>query len=180
MSKLPDLREILGSIFPSRYFLPGLKVGKGRKRVFSIRLHDLDDAVGLKLDAFENWPPDTKRCDGLFLCWPYNAGQLVVVLVELKGGHAEHAIEQIKTTSNLLCKKGDFFGIHSNEALLSQILQLAGNGHGARVLAYIIAKKKLGLRQQERANLLRNYGIRIHFTDNAAGTTCQQLLAAGS
>lgn len=171
------LKNTLAHIFPASCFLSGLKVSKGQ-RVFSIRLGKLDDAVGLELDAIDRWPAETKRCDGLFLCAPAGTSQLVVVLVELKGGHVQHAIEQIKATSNLFCNKKDVFGIHADSKLLHQMRQLGRAEHGARVLGYIVGKKKLALRQQETASLLKKHRIKIHFTGHASAISCQEILSA--
>jgi hypothetical protein len=169
------LRELVGSIFPEESLLPGLRlVGKGR--VFSIRLQGQDDAVGVDLDAFRDWPKERKRCDGLFLCLPGGARQFIVVLVELKGGHVEKALNQLQATSSVLCKhREDTFRLHADEGLLQIYHGLASAGHGRRVLGYIVARQGLNLKQDERSRLRRDFGITVKIRRSVEGLTCTEL-----
>jgi len=174
---MAGLRELVDRVLPNESLLPGLKIGS-RWPVFSIRLQGDDDAVGVALDAFRDWPKGRKRCDAVFLCLPENAAQFIVVLVELKGGHVEKALNQLRETSSLLCKRReDHFGVHADVSVLQSFRRLAAGGHGRRVLGYIVAKQGLSLRQDEKSRLRRDFGITVRLTRRAEGLTCADLVS---
>lgn len=163
------------TIFPAESVLPGLKLDH-KGRVFSIRLQGRDDAMGLDLDAFTDWPKERKRCDGLFLCLPEGSSRFIVVLVELKGGHVEKALTQLRETVSVLCKRReDHHGVHSDANLIRGFRKIAPEGHGKRLLGCIVASKGLSLRQDERSRLQRDFGITVKIRRSAQGLNCTDL-----
>ncbi len=172
---MAGLRDLVESILPEECLLSGLRIA-GKGRVFSIRLQGRDDAVGVALDAFRDWPQGRKRCDALFLCLPDGARQFVLVLVELKGGHVEKALNQLQETSSVLCKcREDHFGVHADEKLLQGLREIARAGHGRRVLGYVVGGRGLSLRQDERSRLHRDFGITVKIRRSGEGLTCSDL-----
>jgi hypothetical protein len=98
------------------------------------------------------------------------------VLVELKGGHVGKALEQLKETSSILCKRHeDFFGIHSKNQFVQPFRKLAKSAHGNRVLGYIISNKGVNLKQDRRANLKRDFGITVRITRRGEGISRNDL-----
>ncbi len=155
---MPGVRSLLTQVFGKQSLLAGLTLRK-KGRSFGIKRIEQADLAGVDLDLCRNWPAGRQRADGLFLCLPANATQFLVVLVELKGGHVEEAVKQVRTTATVL-RRGPGIDIHGGPACLS--LSDHGNlGHEGRVLGVIVSQGGLPAEQSKRKQLLTEEGPTI-------------------
>jgi hypothetical protein len=92
----------------------------------------------------------------------------MVVFVELKGGHREKALEQIKETRGVMCRgSSEFPSLHDEKQLA--IFRSAGlTHHGKSLMGIVVGRRSLSLKQRERADLRKNYGIKIKFITGGA------------
>lgn len=156
---MPGLRSVMAKLFPESSLLDGSSVGPKGTR-FSIQLNSGEEAVGINLDRLENWPSGRKRCDALFVCTRKDADDFVVVLVELKGSHTEKAIEQIRTSKEILCRTSEYFpGVHCPSA--AEEMKAFGRQHQrTTVLGLIVSTRSPSLRQPEKKKLQNSVRLR--------------------
>ncbi len=150
---MTDLRSVMAKLFPESSLLNGSSIGQKGTR-FSIQLNSGEEAVGINLDLLDDWPVDCKRCDAVFVCTRKDADDFVVVLVELKGGHTEKAMEQIRTSQEILCRKSEYFpGVHCRST--AEEMKALGRQHAHRttVLGLIVSRRSLPLRELEKKKL---------------------------
>lgn len=161
------LKTALESVFPSICLLPGTRIGE-KGRIFSIRKQKQEQIIGLGLESIASWPAGRKRCDGAFICVTPERKDFMVVFVELKGGHREKALEQIRETRGVMCRgSSEFPSLHSEKQ--SGVFRSAGlTNHGKSLLGIVVGRRSLALKQRERADLRKNYGIKIKFITGSA------------
>lgn len=161
------LKAALESVFPSSCFLTGTKIGE-KGRVFSIRKQKQEQIIGLGLESIPSWPAGRRRCDGAFICRTPERKDFMVVLIELKGGHREKALEQIKESRSVMCRgSSEFPALHDEQQL--SIFRSAGlTNHGKSLTGIVVGRRSLALKQRERADLRKNYGIKIKFITGGA------------
>ncbi len=172
---LTELRRALTEVFPEECFLSGLSV-KENQRGFSLKPAQGEAAFGIRLDRDAmNWPRQQPRCDALFICSVPDSNALVIVFVELKGGHVEKALEQIVESARALCNKANALrGTHS-QPVIDEVRSLGKAGHSSGVLGVIVSKNSLTLDQKERAKILRSDGVVLWLrTGQLSEVTCTQ------
>ena len=75
-------------------------------RVFSLQVDCAREfCIIIKPDLCPSWPDDKRRCDGILIAYRNGWDDLVVVFIELKGGHIEKALRQIESSCEVMCKK---------------------------------------------------------------------------
>jgi hypothetical protein len=174
-----ELRNVLGAVLPKEAFLDTPSISSGG-RTFSLT-HSAtrgEEVLGVNLDGFQSWPAERKRCDALFACVLPSRDHVILTLVELKGGHIERAMEQIKATSQVLCKRpSDSFEVHS-PTLCTRLRKLGLIGHRGLILGIIVAKRGLPLAQREKASLRKHHRIVLRISSGGrVELACGELAA---
>lgn len=85
----------------------------------------------------------------------------LVVLVELKGGHVQKAIEQLTSSARVLCKNSTNSLSPHNNQLGEWIAAQRPHSHTARVLGVIVAKRSLPQAQDKRKGAMISRGLKI-------------------
>lgn len=143
-------------------------------RVFSLRPEKGEYAVFLRPEKCPEWPKEGKKCDGVILCAHQDDPEFMVVLVELKGGHVGHALDQLESTCRDLCSKGATLGI--KHQIWKQSLGTQGLGHSRRVFGIILGKKGISQRQDRIKKLNNTLGLRVRpMTGNFQGKSIGEL-----
>jgi len=158
---LSGLRRILTELLPEKCFLPGTRIAE-KQRVFSIRPGTGEAALGLRLEPLQQrWPAGRGICDAVFICASPQHNNLIISLIELKGGNRERALVQIKDSCELLCRGATaVLSIH-REAIIREVAAINKTGHGNGLLGVVLSKQGLTLTQKEKATLWRDHRLRI-------------------
>lgn len=172
---LSELRRSLEEVFPKACFLPGLTVGQNQ-RVFSIKLGRGEAAIGIQIDhEAMDWPRDQRRCDALFVCSVPDFNAPIIVLVELKGGHVEKALDQIEESVTALCRRETAVADVHNRKIVDELKKLGKTDHKGNVLGIIVSKKSIPIDPQ-RTKKYRKKGIVLWpKTGMFRGVSCRQL-----
>jgi hypothetical protein len=144
-----ELKVLLKEIFPTDCWVEGNKISQEGK-IFSVKKSSQNEMVaGVKIDdcSFKKRIIG-KVCEGLFIVRKNNQKALVVLL-ELKGGHTQHALKQIENTAQYL--KGQVCH-HKQKIDFSHLLP---------VLGLIVTEGRFSLNQLERKRLRKNLNLAI-------------------
>lgn len=143
-------------------------------RVFSLRPADGEEAVFIRPEACPEWPQGTKKCDAVVISRSRDEKTFSVVLVELKGGHVENALNQIEITCRAMCLNSN--ARTNKHGFLKNKLNQMGWKHSGRVYGIIIGKKSIAQRQQHFKKLLQSLGLRVlSRTENIQGKSINDL-----
>ncbi|WP_045218500.1 hypothetical protein [Desulfonatronum thioautotrophicum] len=136
-------------------------------RVFSLRPAKGEYAVFLQPEKCPEWPKEGKKCDGVILYAHQDDPEFMIVLVELKGGHVGHALDQLESTCRDLCAKGTT--LEFKHQIWKTSLGTEGFGHSRRVFGIILGKG-ISLRQDRIKKLNNTLGLRVRpLTGNFQG-----------
>ncbi len=157
---MPTLRKVLEPVFPEESFLDGLRLHKHGRR-FSIKKSRSEQAVGIDLDKCGQWLSGKKKGDGLFVCLPPDSKSFLVVIVELKGGHLERAIDQLSDTTDVLCSGPDKPLPTHSESVGNNLGESYKQGHTGRVLGVVVGRGGLPAEQFKKKMTRKRTGLKI-------------------
>lgn len=133
---------------------------KGRR--FSIRPHRGSNGdVIWRIQVDGCWlPEDVKKVDYMF--WGQSSsGRKLILLVELKGQDFGKALQQIRSTLDLLCKRSAGNRVHTGVHGMSPGHDLP---EAAGIKAFVVLSKGRGVpqRQVERERIRQRYGVIVY------------------
>ena len=167
-----DLDGALGEAFGPSSLLSATSVGEKGNR-FSVRVGPDDVVAGVRLVPPTDPTGRTlSACDAAFLVATQTSPTPLVVLVELKGSHVDHAVDQIEASFERLCKRRGG-SQHPGRASVREALVGARTSRArahARVCLGVIVSRRgaLSLRQVRRARLQKQ-GLVIRKVKDGAG-----------
>ena len=132
---------------------------KENGRVFVIDPDRGDVIWRIKLDG--GWlKGDYRKADYLF--WGRNSrGQQFIVIVELKGTDYGHALSQIRSTLDKLCKHSATNIVH-NELYQGLARHTATSDGGVTAYVILSNSRKVPLKQNEREKIRKEYNVLVH------------------
>lgn len=168
-----SLREAMVSNWSEECVGSRCKISE-QKRSLSIKVQSPGQAVLLHPESCPEWSNEDRKCDGVLLCCSGRDQRITLVLVELKGGHVEKALDQLEATCRQLCAGGKT--ALNKHRQWQDALGAKGLHHAGRVFGLIVGKKSLAQHQKKQSALLKGYGLRVRATTaNFTGKTIPEL-----
>lgn len=173
MGDTANLRDIMHKHWSQGCVDPKYRVSE-KSKTFSIKLQPPGQAVLLRPEQCPEWPQEGRKCDGILVCHNGKEQRMTLVLVELKGGHMEKALQQLETACGYLCARGRSSLNKHNE--WKNTLGEYGLHHAKRIYGLIVGKKSLAQHQRKLSALRKKYGLKIRATTgDFTGKTVHEL-----
>ncbi len=130
-----------------------------RRRLFVIEPDRGDEIWRIKLDG--GWlAGDYRKADYLF--WGQSsAGEHFIIIVELKGKDYGHALSQIRSTLDKLCKHSDTNIVHGGHHRGSPGHTATSDG-GVKAYVILSNSRKVPLKQRERESIRQKYNVIVN------------------
>ncbi|MCA1959328.1 MAG: hypothetical protein LDL33_00930 [Desulfomonile sp.] len=174
---MPALRDLVEDAFGVECIATGLSITESG-RTFSLQKTLDDEAVAIHLEKCRRWPDRSKRADGLFICLPANSQMFLIVLVELKGGSVEKALEQLTQSAEVLCRDSPAtLSPHAGKLTL-WLTDARSRAHEGQVLGVVVGRQGLPQEQRKRkaARMAQKLIIRMR-TTRRLSTTIDDLIS---